>query len=297
VAGADKLQRFPITFRDREVFLGGADYHNDPKRFLQLIWIDPPVKMSPDALSISEGAIPPVWVSEPFSRRFDVGKGDRLELPTGRGFETVEITGVYADYGSEVGTILADRALTSRWLGDDSVSQLSLYLEEGASVEELLESIREKFPELVVRTNQRLRTESIRIFHQTFAVTHALEAIAVIIAVAGLGLALAGLLLERRNDLTTLRSLGATRRNIAAASAWEGTGLALVGAAGGFVLSFLLGWILIRVINPQSFGWTLQYRVPWGPFCLLALLTVVTAVAVSWTVGYRAAHLRSDREE
>ncbi len=297
VGGADKLQRYPITFEGREVFLGGADYNSDPERFLQLIWIDRPERSGPEALSRQDGMIPAAWISEPFSRRFKAVKGSVLDLPTGDGVESVEVTGVYADYGNEAGTIIVDRALTSRWYGDDSVSQLALYLEPGGSEERILDRIGREFPELVVRSNERVRTESIRIFHQTFAVTYALEAIAVIISVTGLGLALAGLLLERRNDLATLRALGTRRRGIAAASAWEGAGLAMVGLAGGFLLSFFLGWILIHVINPQSFGWTLQYRVPWGAFGALALLTLVIATSVSWGVGYRAAHLQSDREE
>jgi putative ABC transport system permease protein len=160
-----------------------------------------------------------------------------------------------------------------------------------------LESIRGRFPALVTRTNEKLREESIRIFHQTFAVTYALEAIAVIIAVAGLGLALAGLLLERRNELATLRSLGATRRDIARAAMWEGLGIALAGLAGGLAVSFFLGWILIGVINPQSFGWTLRYAVPRGMFVFLSGVTLATAALVAWIVGYRNANLKSDREE
>ena len=127
--------------------------------------------------------------------------------------------------------------------------------------------------------------------------TYALEAIAVIIAVTGLGLALAGLLLERRNELATLRALGATRRDIALASMWEGLGLALVGLTSGYLLSFFLGWVLIYVINPQSFGWTLRYQVPWFSLAALAVITLATAAVVSWTVGYRNANLKSDREE
>ena len=161
----------------------------------------------------------------------------------------------------------------------------------------VLEQVRERFPALVARTNQRLREESIRIFHQTFAVTYALEAIAVIIAVAGLGLALAGLLLERRNELSTLRAIGATRRDIARAAMWEGLGISLAGLGGGLAVSFLLGWILIGVINPQSFGWTLRYAVPWGALVFLSGITLATAAAVAWVVGYRNANLKSDREE
>lgn len=297
VSGVDKLQRYTISLEGKDVFLGGAEYNDDANRFLQLIWIDPPSQMGPDALAVSEVGETPAWVSESFARRFGVNPDDEMELPTPVGKKSVRVSGVYAEYGNETGTILVGREQTSRWFEDEGLSNMAIYAEEGADVERLLESIRAEFPGLVARTNERLRSESIRIFHQTFAVTYALEAIAVIIAVSGLGLALAGLLLERRQELSTLRSLGATRGAIARASLWEGLGLALVGLAGGYVLSLLLGWILIYVINPQSFGWTLQYRVPWASFAALAAVTLVTAGFVSWWVGFRNANLRSDREE
>lgn len=297
VAGADKLQRYTITLEGKDVFLGGAEYNQDAERFLQLIWIAPPRRIDPNALDVMEGGETPAWVSESFARRFKVNRGEVMELPTPVGQKSVRVTGVYAEYGNESGTILVGREHTSRWFADEGLTNMAIYAEEGTDVERLLEEIRAGYPGLVARTNERLRSESIRIFHQTFAVTYALEAIAVIIAVSGLGLALAGLLMERRQDLTTLRSVGATRGDIARASLWEGLGLALVGLGGGYVLSLLLGWILIHVINPQSFGWTLQYRVPWGAFAALAAVTMITAGLVSWRVGYRSATLRSDREE
>lgn len=297
VAGADKLQRYTINLEGKDVFLGGADYNDDPSRYLQLIWIDPPAEKGPGALSGLGRELPPAWVSESFSRRFGYRKGEILTLPVGSGTERVEITGVYAEYGNETGTILVGREFTSRWFGDDAISQMALYTEPGTDPEVLLEAIRAASPGLVARTNEKLRAESIRIFHQTFAVTYALEAIAVIIAVTGLGLALAGLLLERCNELATLRALGATRRDIALASMWEGLGLAVVGLASGYLLSFFLGWVLIYVINPQSFGWTLRYQVPWFSLAALAVITLATAAVVSWTVGYRNANLKSDREE
>jgi putative ABC transport system permease protein len=292
VAGADTLQRQSIEFEGREILVGGATYHDDPRRRLDLLWVDPPARSDAEALS-GEGA----WVSEPFARRFGRKKGDVLELPTPEGTQRAEILGVYADYGNESGTVLLSRASTTAWFGGSGVSSVALYAEDGVDPEELLERVRAEFPALAARTNALLRRESIRIFHQTFAVTYALEAIAVLIAIGGLGLALAGLLLERKAELSTLRALGATRRDIARAAMWEGLGIALAGLAGGIGVSFLLGWILIEVINPQSFGWTLRYAVPWPTFALLVASTLAAAAAVAWAVGYRNANLRSDREE
>lgn len=292
IDGADTLQRKSVTYEGRDLLIGGASYHDDPSRHLQLLWIEAPQKTGPGALD-SGGA----WVSEPFARRFQKGTGDLVTLPTPAGAKEVRIEGVYADYGNEAGTVLVAQDDTAEWFGDRSVSNLAVYTSPGVDPETVLAQVRERFPALVTRTNQRLREESIRIFHQTFAVTYALEAIAVIIAVGGLGLALAGLLLERRNELAILRSLGATRRDIAHAAMWEGLGIALAGLAGGLVVSFFLGWILIGVINPQSFGWTLRYNVPWDAFVILSGITLSTAALVAWGVGYRNANLRSDREE
>lgn len=292
IDGADTLQRQSVTYEGRALLIGGTIYHDDPARHLQLLWINAPERTDP--ASLDDGG---AWVSEPFARRFRKVIGDGVSLPTPAGDREVKIEGIYADYGNEAGTVLVAQRFTEEWFGDRSVSNLAIYTTPGVDPEAVLEQVRERFPALVARTNQRLREESIRIFHQTFAVTYALEAIAVIIAVAGLGLALAGLLLERRNELSTLRAIGATRRDIARAAMWEGLGIALAGLGGGLAVSFFLGWILIGVINPQSFGWTLRYAVPWGALVFLSGITLATAAAVAWVVGYRNANLKSDREE
>lgn len=297
VDGIDKLRRYTISLEGKTVYLGGSDYHDDPERYLQLLWVEKPENTGPNSLADRENDAYPAWGSEPLKRRFGWGKGDRIRIPTPAGEKEVELVGIYADYGSDTGSIVVHRSYTRQWFGDDDVSQMAIYVDDAAETDTVLHRIQSEFPQLNVRTNSRLRAESLRIFHQTFAVTYALEAIAVIIAVSGLGMALAGLLLERKSELETLKSLGSTRRDIALASFWEGIGLSLVGLAGGYAMSFLLGWILIHVVNPQSFGWTLMYRVPWVSFVGLALITMLTAGAVAWFVGYRNANLKSDRAE
>lgn len=295
VAGMDRLRIHRISMEGTRAFLGGSDYNQNSKRYLQLIWLDEPEDTSPQALLTKVDGVPSAWVSGPFNRVFGLGKGDVFEVPTPQGPQKVRCEGVYAEYGSETGTVMVSRSFTSEWFADDRLSRMSVYVDDGVDPAVVLSNLQNHFPTLVARTNLRIREESLRIFHQTFAVTYALEAIAVLIAVAGLGLALAGLLLERRRELVTLKSLGATRREIATASMWEGVGLSLVGLSGGLLLSFALGWVLIHVINPQSFGWTLTYQIPWGAFAFLTAVTILCAAVVAWSVGYRNAEVRSDR--
>jgi len=297
VAGADKLRRYTVSLGNADFFLGGADYNTGSERYLQLMWQDAPADTGPRSLVEKIDDRFPGWISESMARRFQLEKGSRIDLPTPDGEKPISVTGIFAEYGNETGTLIVARELTSQWFDDNSVSNLALYLDEKAEPEKVLEAIREQFPTLTVQTNARLRSESIRIFHQTFAVTYALEAIAVIIAVSGLGLALAGLLLERKSELATLKSLGASRSEIARGAMWEGIGLSLVGFAGGIILSFFLGWVLIHVINPQSFGWTLTYRVPWISFLALGGITIAAAAIVAHLVGFKNANLRSDTRE
>jgi putative ABC transport system permease protein len=148
-----------------------------------------------------------------------------------------------------------------------------------------------------VFTEAHLRAEVLRIFRQTFAITYALEAIGVVVAVLGLAMTLASVLLERRQDWTTLRAVGMSRGEMARAAAIESL---LVGGAGlaiGLTVSLALGWVLIHVINRQTFGWTLQFALPRSGVAALSLLVLLAAGGAGLLVGRWGARLSAEREE
>ena len=153
------------------------------------------------------------------------------------------------------------------------------------------------FPGLRIFTNAHLRVELIRIFRQTFSITYALELIGVVVAVLGLALTLTSVLLERRGELTTLRALGFAHGEIAMATAWEGVILAFTGVVAGSILSVWVGWLLVFVINKQTFGWTLQFAVPWAQMGGLTVIVVLSGAVVAYYVGRWGAALPADREE
>jgi putative ABC transport system permease protein len=148
-----------------------------------------------------------------------------------------------------------------------------------------------------VFTNAHLRSEALRIFRQTFSVTHALEVIGVIVAVVGLGLALTSLLLERRAVLATLRSLGMTRSEIARSAALEGLGVACAGAFTGIAAGLWLGWLLVYRINKQCFGWTLQFHAVWWHLAVLGAAVIAAGMLVAALVGRWAAMLPAEHTE
>jgi putative ABC transport system permease protein len=123
-----------------------------------------------------------------------------------------------------------------------------------------------------------LRSEAIRIFDRTFAITYALEAIAVLVAIMGIAGALLALVIDRRREIGMLRFLGAAAGQVRKLILLEAGLLGLLANIAGLALGFALSLILIYVINKQSFGWTIRFH--WPVAVLLAGLTIVYAATV-----------------
>jgi putative ABC transport system permease protein len=263
-------------------------------RHTRFSWVQPPLAndiFDPE----SNGGL--ALVSESFSERFQLRRNDRLTVPTPSGAKDLRIVGVFADYGNERGSIVVDRRHFAKWFRDEYASGLMVFVRPGFSAESLRAQWLALYPGLRIFSNAHLRSEILRIFRQTFAITYALEMIGVLVAVAGLGLTLGSILLDRRTELTTLRALGLRRPEMARATAFEGCALAAAGVGVGSAVSLALGWMLVYVINKQTFGWTLEFAVPWGQLLALAALVITIGTGVAYTVGRWGAHLPADQEE
>ncbi|KAB2674594.1 MAG: FtsX-like permease family protein [Verrucomicrobia bacterium] len=293
VADWNVLQVADVTVSGMRTLLVGAEL-GFTRRHTPLAWRDAP---GDDGVFDPARNAGSAFVSEAFTERFRMRRGDAIDVPTPTGKRRLRIAGVFSDYGNERGSIVVERRHFAEWFGDELGSSLVLFLKPGHADEAVRADLARRYPGLRVLTNAHLRREVLRIFSQTFAITYALELIGVVVAVAGLGLTLASVLLERRGDLTTLRALGMARGEMARAAAAEGAVVALAGTAGGLGVSAALGWLLIHVINRQTFGWTLQYGFPAAGLAALAGLVVATGTTVAYGVGRWGAALPADREE
>jgi putative ABC transport system permease protein len=234
--------------------------------------------------------------SETFSRRFGIHVGDGLDIPTTEGPRHLTVEAIYADYGNERGSLIVDRAVFRAWFHDDRCASVALYLKPGQDLEAVARRLAEAHPALQVRSNADLRRQVSTVFRQTFAITYALEIIGLAVAIAGLVQALLGLALARRGEIWTLRALGATTGEIAAVLLGEGLGVALEGTLGGLGIGLVLAEILVRVLNPQVFGWTLRFALPWGFLALVLGLSLAAAAAALLPAAHWAARLGADRE-
>jgi putative ABC transport system permease protein len=223
-----------------------------------------------------------VILSEPFAYKHHLKTGDTVTLSLGESradFRVVEIT---YDYASERGYILMDRATMLRYLPDPTPSNLAVFVASNANVQEVRQRILNVSAEnhLLIFSDRDLRSEAIRIFDRTFAITYALETVAVIVAVMGIAGALLALVIDRRRELGLLRFLGASASQVRKLILVESGLVGILATLAGSILGFFLSLILVFVINKQSFGWTIHFHWPVGVL-LGALVVVYLATLIS----------------
>jgi putative ABC transport system permease protein len=140
-----------------------------------------------------------------------------------------------------------------------------------------------------VRSNADLKKDVLEVFDKTFAITYSLEIIAIGVAVLGLFNTLISLILERRREIGILRFIGAFKNQIRRMIWIEAGILGLIGSVMGLVSGVIVSYILIFVVNKQSFGWTIQVHFP---YTFILLITTIFW-AVSFASGFYPARLAS----
>jgi putative ABC transport system permease protein len=223
-----------------------------------------------------------VIVTEPFANKHRIHAGDRLALPLGDRIVNVVVAGVRYDYSSERGLVIFDRSTLLKYLPRLPATNLAIYVRKDADANQVRHTVEERLAKyrVVVAPNRALRQNAVVVFDRTFAITYALEGVAIAVAMLGAANSLLAMVLDRRREFGLLRYLGAApaqlRRMILLEAGFLGLAANLLGLALGFVLSL----VLIYVINKQSFGWTIQFH---PPLALLAgasgLVWVTTVLA------------------
>ncbi len=230
-----------------------------------------------------------ILVSEVLANRLGVQEGSSIAIATPSGLRQVSVVARFYDYATDGGKMVMDRAQYQALWHDDRVTVFPLYLRAGTDVEAVRRSIsqrlamneQERVSPLVI-SNTELRREILDIFDRTFVLTYVLEAIAVLIAVLGIVNTLVTAVLERRRELATLQAIGASPNQVKQLILWEATYLGVLGAVLGVVGGLLLAVVLIKVINKQSFGWTIQMTVPIGVLFQAVLLALTAALVAGY---------------
>ncbi|NHZ94672.1 FtsX-like permease family protein [Massilia sp. CCM 8734] len=247
------------------------------------------------------GAVP-VWVSEAMVDLYGVRAGGTLRMPLGGRLRDFFVAGVWRDYATQAGSVQMRLPDYRRLTGDMQVNDSAMWARQGVTADQMEQQIR-ALPfgrTLYFAKPGDIRALSMTIFDRSFAVTYVLEAIAIAIGLAGVAATFSAQTLARAKEFGMLRHVGVTRGQILRILALEGGALTALGVACGFVLGLIISTILVYVVNPQSFHWSMQLHVPWplvaGVAAVLLIASVATAL-VSGRYALSGGPIRAVRED
>jgi putative ABC transport system permease protein len=248
-------------------------------------------------LPLVRSAAPPppgayaAWISEAIQDQYDLQPGGWISLPLGTRRQRCFIAGVWRDYTHPGGAVVIARSTYIAATGDRSATEASIWQRPGstaAAAEAAVRTVLGGLRGLQMISSSELRERSLRAFDRAFVITYALEAVAVLIGLAGISVAASATALTRRGQFGMLRHLGMLRRQVLGMLACEGVAQSLLAVACGLLLGAALSIILVYVINRQSFHWSIDLSVPWSQLALLSLVLVATAALTAWWSGRTA---------
>lgn len=223
-------------------------------------------------------------VSEPFANKHRVKVGDTLRIPLGNTPAPLLVTGIYYDYASDQGYVIVDRATLLRYLPGQPITNIAVYVKPGADAGAVRRSMEKRLREypLSIEPNETLRRGAVEVFDRTFAITYALEAVAILVAMLGAANSLLALVLDRKREIGLIRYLGGARDQVRRMILTQAGVIGLLASSLGLALGMALSLLLIYVINKQSFGWTIQFHPPVplvaGALLLVWLVTVLAGI-------------------
>jgi putative ABC transport system permease protein len=212
VLAVDRFRSYPISYNGLPATLG-AGQSDVIGRLGHLRFLSgPPLDEVLAQLRAGNNVI----ISEPFANKHNLGTGDEITLPLEGRQVSFHISAVYYDYSNEKGFVIADRSVMLRHLPDPDPTNIAVYLKPGVAVDAARTAVEgvTAGKNIFIATNSRLRGAAMEVFDRTFAITYALEAVAILVAIMGMAGALLALVIDRRREIGVLRFLGASESQV-----------------------------------------------------------------------------------
>ncbi len=206
------------------------------------------------------------------------------------------VSGVWRDYARQHGSLVMELRDLQRLSGDSRVNDLALYLQAQADVDAVQQAVRESLQAhsggqdlIEIASAEAIRARSLRIFDRSFAVTYWLQAVAITIGLFGVAASFSAQVLARRREFGLLAHLGLTQQQVLRLVAAEGLVWTALGTMAGLALGLGISLILVHVVNPQSFHWTMDLALPWPRLLVLCAAVVASGTLTAWLAARAAA--------
>jgi putative ABC transport system permease protein len=244
----------------------------------------------------------PVWVSEAMVDLYGWQPGQSVQLPINGQLQRFEVAGIWRDYARQSGAVMMRIDDYRQLSGDDSANDVALWVKRDVPVSVLRQQI-DTLPfaaSLEHAEPGEIHAISLKIFDRSFIITYLLEGVAIVIGLFGVASTFSAQTLSRAKEFGMLRHLGITRGQILALLAGEGALLATLAIMAGFALGACISLILVFIVNPQSFHWTMELHLPYTLLATMAgvlLLSASLTALVSGRVAVSGSAVRAVRED
>ena len=274
VAGIDRFRTLEIGYGGKKIVAGFGDTEV-ARTFSQKRHSGSAARFRESAARREAG------ISTYIATKYGLKKGDALELQTPRGPVRFLIRDVFSSYSTTSGFIYMDRRWLDEYWGLDDATQLGLYVGEGVDISRFIRQLQAALSprySLDIMNTRELRERVLSIFNRTFAITYAIELIAVAVALIGVVNTLFSLVLERRREISVIRYLGGSWGQIRRMLILSAGIVGITGIILGSVIGGIMSVIFIEVINKVSFGWQIDLDVPVGYLSVVSAALFLTTL-------------------
>jgi len=151
-----------------------------------------------------------------------------------------------------------------------------------------LKSLATAYPGTKVFDQAGYKADQTRVVDQLLGLIYALLALAILIALLGIGNTLALSILERTRELGVMRAVGMTRSQLRSAIRLESVVIALQGTLLGLGVGVFFGWALVRALRDQGL---VAFSVPLASLAVIVVLAALAGVLAAVLPARRAAGL------
>ncbi len=217
-----------------------------------------------------------VDVYEAFSRRLGVVVGQDLTLSTPSGPQSFEVVGVVRDYAGPAGTIHIDVRTLDRYWGTRRGASAVVIWPPGplGALETLLRERLKGQRTLFFTKSEEYSKYMSRLFDRFLGLVYAVVGLTGLLCGAALVNLMFGAVVDRRHELSLLRTAGATRLQVGELVMIDGIAVAVLGAGFGLVLGLLSSTLMCLVLT-ESMGWTIERIIHWMPLLGVGLVAAV----------------------
>jgi putative ABC transport system permease protein len=242
----------------------------------------------PDGLGADGIAIGSRW-----AEGHDLTIGDALPVvfPSGA-TQTFTVRALF-DHPDWTGPVWVDRSAFAAAQPDQLDTRVYVTGADGVAASQLrtaVEGVTTAYASVEVQDRDEVRQSVVDEFNSMLGVVYALLALAIVIALVGIGNTIALSVVERTRELGLLRAVGMSRAHLRGMVRWEAALIAVYGTVLGLLIGLGIGRALVYAIKASGIE-TAETVVPVGQLALIVAIAGASGVVAALLPARRAARL------